>query len=184
MTDGARGGLRVVLVDGLGRPARVAGLADWLRALVPARVRGLVTIALVDDATMRRLNRRHLGKNRSTDVLSFPAGERGAAAFARSASAPKKTPRHTDRAPRHAAGAARSGPALGDIAIAVDVARRQARDAGHSYAQELRVLALHGLLHLLGYDHESDGGAMARLEARLRRRGGLQSGVIERAEHA
>jgi probable rRNA maturation factor len=171
MTDGAGGGLRVVLVDGLGRPVRVAGLADWLRALVPARVSGHVTIALVDDATMRLLNRRHLGKNRSTDVLSFPAGTRGAAAFARSASASKGAPRHTE-------------PALGDIAIAVGVARRQARDAGHSYAQELRVLALHGLLHLLGYDHESDGGAMARLEARLRRRGGLQSGVIERAEQA
>ena len=71
-------------------------------------------------------------------------------------------------------------PLLGDIAIAVGVARRQARDAGHAFATEVRVLALHGLLHLLGYDHETDTGEMARAEARLRRRSGLPSGLIER----
>lgn len=69
---------------------------------------------------------------------------------------------------------------LGDVVIASGVARRQARDAGHRLRTELRVLALHGLLHLLGYDHERDGGRMARVEARLRRRGGLTSGLIER----
>jgi len=69
---------------------------------------------------------------------------------------------------------------LGDIVIAAGVARRQARAAGHSLRAELRVLALHGLLHLLGYDHERDAGQMARLEARLRARGGLRAGVIER----
>ena len=69
---------------------------------------------------------------------------------------------------------------LGDIVIAAGVARRQAADAGHSLRTELRVLALHGLLHLLGYDHERDAGRMARLEARLRRRGGLRQGLIER----
>lgn len=70
---------------------------------------------------------------------------------------------------------------LGDVAIARGVARRQARGARHSFATELRILALHGLLHLMGYDHERDRGAMRRLEARLRRKGGLTTGLIERA---
>lgn len=69
---------------------------------------------------------------------------------------------------------------LGDVVIATGVARRQAREAGHSLGTELRVLALHGLLHLLGYDHERDDGRMARLERRLRARGGLREGLIER----
>jgi probable rRNA maturation factor len=70
---------------------------------------------------------------------------------------------------------------LGDVVIASGVAARQAREAGHSLATELRVLALHGLLHLLGYDHGRDDGRMARLERRLRKRGGLREGLIERA---
>ena len=70
---------------------------------------------------------------------------------------------------------------LGDIVIARDVAKRQAREAGHSETTELRVLALHGLLHLLGYDHERDSGTMDRIERRLRRQGGLREGLIERA---
>jgi len=71
---------------------------------------------------------------------------------------------------------------LGDIVIAAGVARRQARGAGHAFGTEARVLALHGLLHLLGYDHEHarDGGRMRSLEARLRRKGGLREGLIER----
>jgi probable rRNA maturation factor len=69
---------------------------------------------------------------------------------------------------------------LGDVVIAVGVATRHARAAGHSLGSELRVLALHGLLHLLGYDHERDDGRMARLERRLRRKGGLVEGLIER----
>jgi probable rRNA maturation factor len=69
---------------------------------------------------------------------------------------------------------------LGEIVIASGVARRQAREAGHSIQVELRVLALHGLLHLLGYDHERDGGRMAQVERRLRRKGGLREGLIER----
>ena len=69
---------------------------------------------------------------------------------------------------------------LGDIVIARGVARRQARAAGHAEATEIRVLALHGLLHLLGYDHERDAGAMARLERRLRRKGRLREGLLER----
>lgn len=70
---------------------------------------------------------------------------------------------------------------LGDIVIASGVARRQARAAKHPLATELKVLALHGLLHLLGYDHETDHGEMARVETRLRRRLGLPAGLIERA---
>ena len=75
------------------------------------------------------------------------------------------------------------GETLGDLVIAKGVAARQAREAGHTLQTELRVLALHGLLHLLGYDHDapSDGGRMARLESRLRRKGGLSAGLIERA---
>lgn len=70
---------------------------------------------------------------------------------------------------------------IGDVVIATGVARRQAREAGHSLAVELKVLALHGLLHLMGYDHETDDGQMARVERRLRARHGLPSGLIERA---
>lgn len=69
---------------------------------------------------------------------------------------------------------------LGDVVIALGVARRQATAAGHTLGTELRVLALHGLLHLLGYDHEQDDGRMGRLERRLRRAGGLREGLIER----
>ena len=70
-----------------------------------------------------------------------------------------------------------------DIVIATGVARRQAREARHSYGDELRVLALHGLLHLMGYDHHdpTDAGRMARLERRLRAKGGLRAGLIERS---
>jgi probable rRNA maturation factor len=106
-----------------------------------------VTIALVPDQRIRALNKQFRRKDRPTDVLSFPAGERGR---------------------------------LGDIVIGIGVARSQAAEAGHSLGAELRVLALHGLLHLLGYDHERDAGRMASVEARLRARGGLSSGLIER----
>ena len=70
---------------------------------------------------------------------------------------------------------------LGDIVIATGVAARQADEAGHAIGTELRILALHGLLHLLGYDHASDQGQMARAEARLRRKGGLKEGLLERS---
>ena len=74
------------------------------------------------------------------------------------------------------------GDGVGDLVIATGVARRQAREAGHPYQTELRVLALHGLLHLLGYDHErpEDRGRMKRMEARLRRKGGLEAGLLDR----
>ena len=153
--------LRIALTDADGRGVRAGALAAWLRGVAPARARGSVTIALVSDATMRRINRQFAGKDNATDVLSFPVAEEGL-----------EGPLHPD------------AQFLGDIVIATGVARRQASEAGHSYARELRVLALHGLLHLLGYDHETDHGVMARVEARLRRKGGLAAGVIERARPA
>jgi probable rRNA maturation factor len=70
---------------------------------------------------------------------------------------------------------------LGDIAISRGIAQKQAKLLGHSLSTELRVLALHGLLHLLGYDHESDNGRMARAEARLRHKAGLPLGLIARS---
>jgi len=79
------------------------------------------------------------------------------------------------------ANARRPASFLGEIVIARGVARRQARQARHSESVELRVLALHGLLHLLGYDHERDRGNMMRVERRLRRKGGLREGLIERS---
>jgi probable rRNA maturation factor len=127
-------------------------LAAWLRRAAPRRARGEVTVALVSDARMRALNRMYRGKDYATDVLSFPAEK------------------------------ARKGrPTLGDIVIATGVARRQAGDLGHSLAVELRILALHGLLHLLGYDHERDRGRMRTLEQRLLRQSGVRNGLIERA---
>lgn len=125
------------------------GLDRWLARAAPASARGMVSIALVSDAAMRRLNRTFRGKDFTTDVLSFE-GE----------------------------------PPLGDIAIALGVARRQARAQGHSLAVELRVLALHGLLHLLGYDHDRDRGEMRRVEERLRRKAGLRAGLIARGARA
>jgi probable rRNA maturation factor len=73
------------------------------------------------------------------------------------------------------------GDSLGDIAISREIAQKQAKILGHSLGVELRVLALHGLLHLLGYDHDSDNGRMARVEARLRRKARLPPGLIARS---
>ncbi len=73
------------------------------------------------------------------------------------------------------------GDNLGDIAISRGIAQKQAKALGHPFGIELRVLALHGLLHLLGYDHDSDNGRMARVEARLRRKAGLPLGLIARS---
>jgi probable rRNA maturation factor len=161
--------LRVSVTDETGRPLRAASLGSWLQRVAPARTRGEVTVALVGDRTMRRLNRRFAGVDAVTDVLSFPSGS------------PRGTwPRSRRLARRRGA----TGSPLGDIVIATGVARRQARVAGHPYRHELRLLALHGLLHLLGYDHHADNGTMARVEARLRRKGGLREGLIERARQA
>lgn len=160
------------------------GLARWLAATATKRARGAVTIAVVSDARMRALNREFRGVDRATDVLSFPSAA-APSREARSAAASEGKPRRTALAASPSAAALEGRPReLGDIAIARGVAARQARDAGHTLSTEVRVLALHGLLHLLGYDHEDDTGQMARIEARLRRRGGLPGGLIERATGA
>jgi probable rRNA maturation factor len=145
------------VTDGRGRPAAAPGLARWLSNTAPPAARGEVAIALVSDARIRSMNKRFRRIDRTTDVLSFPAD----------------APRASRVAPR----------LLGDIVIATGVARRQARESGHSYADELKILALHGLLHLMGYDHHdpTDRGRMARVERHLRAAGGLNAGLIERS---
>ena len=134
------------------RTTATRGLGPWLQRAAPAAARGDVSIAVVSDRRMRALNRQFRGKDMATDVLSFPATHMpGVSTF------------------------------LGDIVIAAGVATRQAREAGHPVSTELKVLALHGLLHLIGYDHDTDDGKMARAEARLRKKAGLREGLIERA---
>jgi probable rRNA maturation factor len=156
--------------DGKGRPLAAPGLARWLARVAPSTARGVVSIALVSDARMRALNRRYRGKDYATDVLSFSYD-------ANNGRMPER-PLVRNRRPSLASGD--SASLLGDIVIATGAARRQARDAGHDEGTELRVLALHGLLHLLGYDHERDNGTMARVERRLRRKGRLREGLLER----
>ena len=137
---------------------QLAPLEKFLqRAKREIRLRGdCVAVRLINDADMARLNRTYRGKKKSTDVLSFPAGEKhgkpvGLAQQIRKA----------------------GGKFLGDIAISPEVARRNAKSLGRKLPQELQVLILHGLLHLLGYDHETDQGEMERIEMRLRRRLGI-----------
>ncbi len=127
----------------LNRQSRRSVSAPRLRRVLRAaartlRVRGELSLVLAGDGLLRRLNREYRGKDKPTDVLSFP-GDGGEAG-------------------------------LGDIVISVAEAERNARRFGRTLPQELDVLALHGFLHVLGYDHEADDGAMDRLEGRLRRR--------------
>jgi probable rRNA maturation factor len=124
------------------------------RAQEAARLKGQVTVLLTTDAAIRKLNRQFRGKEKATDVLSFPAEGVGAEGIA------------------------------GDVAISVTTAMGQAAEQGHSLSTEIKVLILHGLLHLAGYDHESDDGKMARRERLLRGRLGLPQGLIERAKIA
>jgi probable rRNA maturation factor len=123
-------------------------------AQAAVRLKGEVTVLLTTDAYLRKLNRQFRGKNQATDVLSFPAEGIGAEKLA------------------------------GDLAISVPTALRQAVEQRHSLSTEIKVLILHGLLHLSGYDHESDAGQMARRERLLRARLGLPQGLIERAATA
>ena len=115
-----------------------------------------VAVRLIGDAEMGRLNVTYRKKKGPTDVLSFPAvADSGKAG----------TLRQQVRRAR--------GKFLGDIAIAPRVARRNAMALGRGLAEELKVLILHGVLHLLGYDHETDRGEMERIEMRLRRKLGI-----------
>jgi len=179
LVPGRRPTLVVKVTDGRGRAISPSfGLGRWLETHAPARARGIVTVALVGDAAMRGLNHRFLGKDYATDVLSFPAGPSGDDE-PRLALPPRRG--RTSSSVGSPKPAPASLAALGDLAIATGVARRQAREHGHTLSTELRVLALHGLLHLLGYDHEADRGRMRQVEERLRRQAGLPSGLIARA---
>jgi probable rRNA maturation factor len=163
-------GLRVAVSDGRGHAVSDGGLGRWLAGVAPRNAQGEVAIALVSDARMRVLNRSYRSKDYATDVLTFAPDDVDEAS--------------EGGAPNPAASTPHPGPrVLGDLVIATGVARRQAKEVGHSYQTELRVLALHGLLHLLGYDHEtaSDDGRMRRVETRLRKKGGLKEGLIQRA---
>lgn len=129
------------------------GLTRFLRAAQQlVGLPGAVDVLLADDRALRRLNREFRSKDQATDVLSFPAAEAFVA--------------------QHA----------GDLAISLDRAAKQAAEHGHSLRDEVRVLLLHGLLHLYGMDHETDSGEMAKREAELRVRLRLPSGLIARVE--
>jgi len=129
-----------------------AGLGRYLRvAQAAVGLRGEVAVLLAGDRTLRRLNREFRDIDKATDVLSFPAERM-----------------------------MNSGHA-GDLAISLETAARQAREHKHSLRDEVRVLLLHGLLHLVGMDHETDHGEMAEREAMLRKRFGLKTGLIARS---
>jgi probable rRNA maturation factor len=123
------------------------------RAQAAVHLLGRVAVLLTTDKAIRRLNRQFRALDKPTDVLSFPA-------YALVQDKDKNA---------------------GDLAISVPTARRQAIACGHSLSTELKVLILHGLLHLAGYNHETDTGQMARRERRLRAQLGLPQGLIERA---
>jgi probable rRNA maturation factor len=111
---------------------------------------GEVNVLVTSSRELRALNRRFRGKNKPTDVLSFPPLPTIEADFA------------------------------GDVAISADIAARNARHLGHTAAEEIKILMLHGVIHLAGFDHESDNGKMARKEERLRRALGLPGSLIAR----
>jgi probable rRNA maturation factor len=145
--------LKSVKTASLAIPSARALTRFLLLAQAALRLRGEVSVLLTTDREIQRLNRHYRGKNKATDVLSFPADQ-----------IVKK-----------------QGKIEGDIAISVQTASRQGTACGHSLGTELKVLMLHGLLHLAGYDHESDGGRMERRESQLRAKLGLPQGLIERA---
>ena len=136
---------------------RVAGMTEAVLTRFVARARrfaglkGAVNVLVTSNSELRSLNRRFRGKDQPTDVLSF-AAEPGA-----------------------------PGDFAGDIAISAEIALQNARRLGHATAAEIKILVLHGILHLRGYDHDQDPGPMAKIEERLRRKLRLPTGLIERA---
>jgi probable rRNA maturation factor len=114
-----------------------------------------VAIRLITDTEMARLNQTYRNKTGTTDVLSFPSEERRKPGNLRTQL--KKV----------------QGTLLGDIAISPVVAKRNAQTYKRRFSEEMKILILHGVLHLLGYDHETDRGEMHRVEIRLRRRLGI-----------
>lgn len=135
-------------------PIQMEGLSRfWRRVRRELKLgRRDATVCFVTDAEIARLNRSYRAKRKTTDVLSFPFDDNG-----------NRRPNKVEERKY-----------LGDIAIAPAVARRNAVRLGRTVDEELRILMLHGALHLLGYDHEADDGKMDRLEARLRTRLGLR----------
>jgi probable rRNA maturation factor len=148
----------------LDEPALTAFLARILKEL---KLEGIeVAVAFVTDSEIAKWNKKYRGKSGPTDVLSFPALTRRNLAHFKKKAAKRK------------AGAIGKASAetgfLGDIAIAPETAKRNAAENGRTVASELRVLTLHGVLHLMGYDHETDSGQMNRIEQQLRRRLGIE----------
>lgn len=132
------------------------------RARKAVPVAGQVSVLLASDSAIKRLNGRFRGKHRPTDVISFPALE---------------MPQHNSPSRERSA----HPPMAGDLAISLDTAAYQAQRFGHPVLVELKILMLHGLLHLAGYDHETDAGEMAAREEQLRRRFRLPAALIARA---
>jgi probable rRNA maturation factor len=145
-------------------PLSVAPLAKFYEEVRQALrfPSGSVTVRLVSDPVIARLNRDFRGKHGPTDVLSFPAARR-----------PPRISRTRNRSRAGQTAAERDRDYVGDIAISPQTARRNARRGTRSLSAELRVLILHGMIHLAGYDHETDHGEMDRFERRMRRRMGL-----------
>jgi probable rRNA maturation factor len=127
-----------------------------------------LVICFVTDLEMARMNEAFRKKQGPTDVLSFPAGKHRNMLTAEVRSRVAR---------ENSTGGVTKKTYLGDVAIAPGVARRNAKKYGRRLAMELRILMLHGVLHLLGYDHETDDGQMQRLEVKLRRRLGLTWGI-------
>jgi probable rRNA maturation factor len=168
--------LGTLLICGRSRGVPNEALREFLDEIVRRVARGRGVVCLITgDGELRRLNRQFLGKDYATDVLSFPAGDglaegRGLKARTRSLTgAPQRRNARPD-----------GRASIGEIAISIDRAAAQAKEHGHSLADELRILMLHGTLHLAGFDHEKDSGEMRRTEARWRKRLGLPPGLIER----